>query len=82
VSGLFPSLPVGFVVACATLGIVLVVARDGWLALFIAVAIPDDITLLPMLCIIVLPAWLLVSRAPEFRIIPKPATEEHVAKKG
>ena len=34
------------------------------------VAIPGDITLLPMLCVIVLPAWLLVSRAPEFRIVP------------
>jgi hypothetical protein len=58
------------VVACAVLGIVLVVARDGWLALFIAVAIPGDIALLPVMCIVVLPAWLLVSQAPEFRILP------------
>ena len=63
------------VVACAVLGIVLVVARDGWLALFIAVAIPGDIALLPILCIVVLPAWLLVSQAPEFRILPKPEAE-------
>ena len=55
------------------LGVVLVVGRDGWLALFLAVAIPDDITLLPVMCVIVLPAWLLVSRAPEFRIVPAAA---------
>jgi H+/Cl- antiporter ClcA len=70
VSTLFPALPMSLVVACAVLGIVLVVARDGWLALFIAVAIPGDIALLPVLCIVVLPAWLLVSQAPEFRILP------------
>ena len=72
ISTLFPSLNMSLVVACAVLGIVLVVARDGWLALFIAVAIPGDIALLPILCIVVLPAWLLVSQAPEFRILPKP----------
>ncbi len=72
ISTLFPSLNMSLVVACAVLGIVLVVARDGWLALFIAVAIPGDIALLPILCIVVLPAWLLVSQVPEFRIRPKP----------
>lgn len=70
VSALFPSLNMSLVVACAVLGIVLVVARDGWLALFVAVAIPGDIELLPVLCIVVLPAWLLVSQVPEFRILP------------
>ena len=71
ISALFPSLSMSLVVACAVLGIVLVVARDGWLAIFVAVAIPGDIALLPVLCIVVLPAWLLVSQAPEFRIIPQ-----------
>ncbi|HEX5728091.1 ion channel protein [Microbacterium sp.] len=75
VSALFPALPMSLVVACAVLGIVLVVARDGWLAIFIAVAIPGDIALLPVLCIVVLPAWLLVSQAPEFRILPAPQPE-------
>jgi H+/Cl- antiporter ClcA len=71
ISALFPSLSMSLVVACAVLGIVLVVARDGWLAIFVAVAIPGDIALLPVLCIVVLPAWLLVSQAPEFRIRPE-----------
>lgn len=82
VSTLFPSLSMSLVVACAVLGIVLVVARDGWLAIFVAVAIPGDIALLPVLCIVVLPAWLLVSQAPEFRILPaeKPAVADSGAK--
>lgn len=67
---LIPGLPLGLAVACGILGVVLVIGRDGWLAIFLAVAIPGDVTLLPMLCVIILPAWLLVSRAPEFRIVP------------
>ena len=67
---LIPGIPLGLAVACGILGVVLVVGRDGWLAIFLGVAIPTDITLLPMLCLIVLPAWLLVSRVPEFRIVP------------
>jgi H+/Cl- antiporter ClcA len=70
---LFPDLAIGLAVACGVLGMLLVVTRDGWIALFMGVAIAgDDITILPMLCIIVLPAWLLVSAAPEFRIEPAP----------
>lgn len=69
---LIPSLPLGLAVACGVLGMLLVVSRDGWLAIFLAVAIPGDITLLPMLCVIVLPAWLMVTRLPEFRIQPPP----------
>jgi H+/Cl- antiporter ClcA len=67
---LIPGLPLGLAVACGILGVILVVARDGWLAIFLGVAIPGDITLLPMLCVIILPAWLLVARVPEFRIVP------------
>jgi H+/Cl- antiporter ClcA len=83
VSALFPSANMSLVVACAVLGMVLVVARDGWLALFVAVAIPGDIALLPVLCIVVLPAWLLVSQAPEFRILPPtpPAAAEKTSAK-
>ena len=75
---LIPSLPLGLAVGCGILGVVLVIGRDGWLAIFLGVAIPGDITLLPMLCLIILPAWLLVSRAPEFRIVP-PVTEPALA---
>ena len=46
------------------------IARDGWLALFIAAAVAGDLSLLPILCVVILPAWLLVSALPEFRIKP------------
>lgn len=69
-NALFPGIPLALAVACGILGIVVVIARDGWLALFIAAAVAGDLTLLPMLCVIILPAWLLVSALPEFRIKP------------
>jgi H+/Cl- antiporter ClcA len=69
-SALIPAIPVGLAVASGVLGIVLVVTRDGWISLFVAVAITGEVSVLPMLCVIVLPAWLLVSGAPEFRIDP------------
>ncbi|PWC05520.1 ion channel protein [Agromyces badenianii] len=67
---LIPSLPLGLAVGCAVVGVLLVVTRDGWIAIFVAVAVAGDITILPMLCVIVLPVWLLVTGAPEFRIAP------------
>ncbi|GAA1953859.1 ion channel protein [Microbacterium deminutum] len=74
-NALFPSIPFGLAVACGILGILVVVARDGWLALFVAAAVVGDITLLPMLSLIILPAWLLVSAVPEFRIVPPPGAD-------
>jgi H+/Cl- antiporter ClcA len=68
---LVPSLPLGLAVACGVIGLLLVSTRDGWISLFMAAGLSGDIALLPWLCVIVLPAWLLVSRAPELRIVPK-----------
>ena len=70
-NALVPSIPIGLAVACGIIGIVLVVARDGWLALFLGAAVAGDLSLLPILCVIILPAWLLVSAVPEFRIQPR-----------
>ncbi|HWI32138.1 MAG TPA: chloride channel protein, partial [Microbacterium sp.] len=80
-NALFPSIPIGLAVACGVIGILVVVSRDGWLALFVAVAVAGDITLLPMLCVIILPAWLIVAAAPEFRILPAAADTPEPAKK-
>lgn len=62
-SALLPGLAPPLAVACGVLGVVLAIARDGWVALFVAVAMVGDVTVLPMLCIIVLPAWLTVTWA-------------------
>ncbi len=54
-----PAVPAAITVSCAILGIVLVVTRDGWLSLFMAAVVVPNTTLLPLLCIVMLPAWLL-----------------------
>lgn len=61
---LVPAIPVGLAVGCGAFGTTLAIARDGWVALFIGVITSGSLTVLPLLCIIVLPAWLMVRRAP------------------
>ncbi|END40482.1 voltage gated chloride channel family protein [Escherichia coli 2854350] len=59
-----PAVPAAITVSCAILGIVLVVTRDGWLSLFMAAGVVPNTTLLPLLCIVMLPAWLLLAGKP------------------
>lgn len=64
-NALLPGIPIVVAIAGGVLGIVLAVSRDGWIALFIAVAVTGSVTVLAILCIAILPTWLIVSRAPE-----------------
>jgi H+/Cl- antiporter ClcA len=73
---LLPGLPFVLAVACGVLGMVLAIARDGWIALFVAVAIAGDIAVLPILCLIVLPAWLCVTWARPMLITPDDLARE------
>lgn len=59
-----PAVPAAITVSCAILGMVLVVTRDGWLSLFMAAVVVPNTTLLPLLCIVMLPAWLLLAGKP------------------
>lgn len=59
-----PAVPAAITVSCAIMGLVLVVTRDGWLSLFMAVAVVPDLHLLPVLCIVMLPAWLALAGKP------------------
>ncbi|EFI8044038.1 ion channel protein [Escherichia coli] len=59
-----PAVPAAITVSCAILGIVLVVTRDGWLSLFMAAVVVPNTTLLPLLCIVMLPAWPLLAGKP------------------
>lgn len=59
-----PAVPAAITVSCAILGIVLVVTRDGWLSLFMAAVVVPNTTLLPLLCIVMLTAWLLLAGKP------------------
>lgn len=58
------TVPAAITVSCAILGLVLVVTRDAWLSLFMAAVVVPDTTLLPLLCIVMLPAWLLLAGKP------------------
>ncbi|MEU2154519.1 ion channel protein [Streptomyces sp. NPDC019396] len=61
VSALVPAVHPTLGVACAVLGILLAVTRQGWLSLFTAAILAADPHVFPLLCIAVLPAWLLVT---------------------
>lgn len=63
-AALLPGIRADVAVSTAVLGLVLAIARDGWLALFIAAVITGDVTVSAILCVAVLPAWLVVTSAP------------------
>jgi H+/Cl- antiporter ClcA len=67
-SALIPSIPPTIAIAGGVLGMVLAISREGWISIFIAVAVTGSITVLPVLCIAILPTWLLISRGPEMII--------------
>lgn len=58
------AVPAAITISCAILGLMLVVTRDGWMSLFMAAVVVPDSTLLPLLCIVMLPAWLLLVGKP------------------
>jgi H+/Cl- antiporter ClcA len=68
---LVPAVPLPVAVAAAVMGITLAVTRDGWIAIFVGVAVTQNLLVLPILSLAVLPAWLMVTKAPEFLITPK-----------
>lgn len=74
VSAAFPTVPQALAVGAATVGLLVAVARSGWLALFMAALMVGDATLLPILLVAVLPAWLLVTGRPEMVVrLPEPS---------
>jgi len=62
------SVPVSLAIAAAVLGFLLVISRSGWLSLLMAVTTVGQIELLPVLCVALLPVWLLVTDRPEMLI--------------
>jgi H+/Cl- antiporter ClcA len=75
-NALVPSVPLAVAVGCGILGLTLVIARDGWIAIFVGVAVTGSIAVLPLLCLVVLPTWLMVSRVPEMRISLQAAAKD------
>jgi H+/Cl- antiporter ClcA len=79
---LLPAVPVALAIACSVMGFTLVVTRDGWLSIFVGAAVVPSLTLLPVLCLIMLPAWLVVAGQPPMLIsahtpLQPPADQPH-----
>ena len=66
-AALVPSIPTTVAVAAGTMGAVLAIDRDGWIALFVGTVIVGDIQVLPLLCIALAPLWLVARALPEMR---------------
>jgi hypothetical protein len=56
------------------MGMTLAAARDGWIAIFVGVAVTQNLLVLPLLALAILPAWLMVTKAPELLIPAATAT--------
>ncbi|NKS53411.1 ion channel protein [Rhodococcus hoagii] len=61
---LVPGVPVPPAIACGVLGAIVVAVRSCWLGIFVPVAMVGSVTVLPILCLAVLPVWLLVKNRP------------------
>ncbi|WP_062379407.1 ion channel protein [Demequina pelophila] len=70
---LIPGMSVTLAVGVGVMGVVLAVSRDGWFAIFGGMLIAGEIAILPIVCVAVLPAWLVVTRAPHM-LVRGPAT--------
>lgn len=65
---LVPAVQISLGVVCGVLGVLLAVTRLGWLSLFTAAVLAADSTVLPLLCVATLPAWLLVTGRPRMQL--------------
>ena len=65
---LIPGINLTVAVVCGVLGVLLAVTRQGWLSLFTAAVLAADSTILPLLCVASIPAWLLVTGRPQMEL--------------
>ncbi|MFF8018968.1 ion channel protein [Streptomyces sp. NPDC007929] len=64
VSGVHPSVGV----SAGVLGVLLAITRQGWISLFVAAVLVTEPTVIALLCIASLPAWLLVTGRPQMQL--------------
>ncbi|WP_128433599.1 ion channel protein [Streptomyces cyaneus] len=55
-------------VACGVLGMLLAITRQGWVSLFTAAVLVSSPTVIALLCMASLPAWLLVTGRPQMQL--------------
>ncbi|MFC4335440.1 ion channel protein [Salininema proteolyticum] len=73
VADLVPFADPALSIACSVLAFSFVATGQGWLSLFLAVGVVADATVLPILCIAVLPVWLIVHRVGPMHAEPEKA---------
>ncbi len=72
IHALVPQVPEEVALAASVVGVLVAVTRSGWLALFMGELMIGDPTILPVLAVVVLPAWLIVTGRPEMVVQVKP----------
>ncbi|MBO3746818.1 ion channel protein [Streptosporangiaceae bacterium NEAU-GS5] len=65
---LIPAVSATLAIASGILGVVLALTQQGWVSVFTALAVVPDLDLLPIVCLAVLPVWLLVAGRPAMLI--------------
>jgi H+/Cl- antiporter ClcA len=77
VNAAIPDVPQAIAVGASLVGLLAAVTRSGWLALFMAALMVGDPAIFPVLTIILLPAWLIVTGRPEMIVKrPEPAAAD------
>ncbi|MGV9995321.1 ion channel protein [Streptomyces sp. NPDC003374] len=65
---LVPGVPETLGIAAGVLGMLLAITRQGWVSLFTAAVIVASPTIIALLCVASLPAWLLVTGRPQMQL--------------
>ncbi|MGW1926904.1 ion channel protein, partial [Streptomyces massasporeus] len=65
---LVPEVHPAVAVSSAVLGVLLATTRQGWISLFVAAVLSASPSLLAMLCLASLPAWLIVTGRPQLEL--------------
>ncbi|MCD0448815.1 ion channel protein [Actinocorallia sp. API 0066] len=69
----WPDVPLALAVSAGAMGVCVAVSRSGWLSLFLGVVLGGSVALVPVLCVAILPAWLIATGRPEMRVAPEAA---------
>nr|MBM4731570.1 ion channel protein [Prescottella equi] len=80
VHAMFDTVPLALSISCAVLGALVVAVRSCWLGLFIGATMVASFGVIPVLCIAVLPVWLLVVHRGQLVVGPNTVPlEKHVS---
>ncbi|MBP2582942.1 H+/Cl- antiporter ClcA [Streptomyces sp. PvR006] len=65
---LVPEVPPAVAVSSGVLGVLLATTRQGWISLFVAAVVASSPSMLALLCLASLPAWLIVTGRPQLEL--------------